>query len=123
MSGEILTGIKEILALIIANYGPYGTIGLFLVVYVLLWIKRLYDDYKKKKEENEVIAEKERTVQRLANEVRMWRTLELKEKRHWTDEQIERFLITEDFANPAEANKYFNNRKKEIENKGDKKNG
>lgn len=123
MSGEILTGIKEILALIIANYGPYGTIGLILIIYILFWIKRLYDDYKKKKEENEVIAEKERTVQRLANEVRMWRTLELKEKRHWTDEQIERFLITEDFANPTEANKFFDDRKKKIERKGNKKNG
>ncbi len=123
MSGEILTGIKEILALIIANYGPNGTIGLIILIYILFWIKKLYDDHKKKIEVNEVIAEKERTVQRLANEVRMWRTLELKEKRHWTDEQIERFLITEDFANPAEANKFFDDRKKKIERKGNKKNG
>ncbi|MFA5597388.1 MAG: hypothetical protein WDA26_07465 [Pusillimonas sp.] len=47
----------------------------------------------------------------------MWRILELKSKHGWTDDQIERFLITEEFPDPKAARNYFNDVKDKRERK------
>lgn len=73
----------------------------------LIWqgcraIGRLYIDHTKEKETNAALDEKERTIQRLAQDNRELRIVNLKVQ-GWSVDEIDRFVIRNEFKNPAEA--------------------
>lgn len=109
-----------IIALLLDKFGAWGSVGLLVILYLMAFGWKKYNEIQRDKEIKAALAEKEKSVQILANEVRMWRIAELKEKRNWTDEQIERFLITEEFRTPKEAREFFSSRK-DLRNKEGKK--
>ena len=117
---KTLQSAYPILKLLLTTFGPYGSVFVMVLIYLMFFGWRKYNEYQRDKEIQAALAEKEKSVQRLANEVRMWRIAELKEKRNWTDEEIERFLITEDFKTPEDARKYFEDVRQRRNNGGKK---
>lgn len=100
---DTITACTKLFESIINKYGPLNTVLIGIGIIVVLFLFRLYTDYRKDKERDKIIEEKERTVQRLAQEAREWRIVILKEKYKWTDEQVERFIHKGDFKDGAEA--------------------
>lgn len=104
---NFIKALTELSRLILESFGAEKTIGIIIGLVLLSIIYRLYSDYRKDKEVNAVIAEKERTIQRLAQDNREWRILFLKEKYNWSVEEIERFIHKNDFKDGPEARKFF----------------
>jgi hypothetical protein len=109
---DVLQTVNQLLELLISHFGPWGTIVIIFGALLLAVGLRLYNDWRKDKEVKALIDEKDRTIQRLAESERTYRALFLKEKAGWTDEQVERFIVRNEFANPAEA-------REALENQGD----
>lgn len=109
---DVLQTVNQLLELLISHFGPWGTIVIVFGALLLAVGLRLYNDWRKDKEVKALIDEKDRTIQRLAESERTYRALFLKEKAGWTDEQVERFIVRNEFANPAEA-------REALENQGD----
>jgi len=104
-SSETIAAIDRLVTSLVHLFGVRGTIG-FLVVLVAGSIAlRLYNDYRADRDTKEALREKERSIQRLSTEVRMWRALFFREKVGWDDELIERFVMKNEFHNAASARK------------------
>lgn len=112
MDDKTLAVLKQILELLLQYFGPYGLVGVAFGSCVLIFLYRLYCDYQKRQEVNLALEEKEKSIQRLANEVRMYRATVLKEKFKWSEEEVERLLITADFKDPKEARAFLEAPKK-----------
>lgn len=114
-SPEFFDSLTKFLEFLIARYGNWGTVGIgaALLLVGILW--RLYNDYRKDKETNAVVAEKDRTIQRLAEQERNYRILFLKEKAGWTDEQIRLFVMKNDFENGVTARRMLEGDKPKTE--------
>ena len=54
---------------------------------------RVYQDYRRDRETNALVAEKERTIQRLAADNRELRIALLKNLGKWSDEDIQRYIL------------------------------
>lgn len=104
---ELIQAITELFYAVIKAFGPGPTIGIFLFILVVTVLFRLYTDWRKDREINKVIAEKERTIQRLAQESREWRIAILREKYNWTPEEIEQFIHKNDFADANDSRKHL----------------
>lgn len=89
---DIIKAFTRLVEVFVASFGKWGTLAIFGVALLLAISWRLYNDYRKDKEVNGIIAEKDRTIRRLADQERHYRILFFQEKAGWTDEQIERFL-------------------------------
>ncbi len=111
MSEGMLDAIRKILEIVFNTFGSSGTIFFVILIFFLCFGWRKYNDSRKDKDTNTALAEKERTIQRLSNEVRFWKEVYLSENKGWPPEKIERLLITEDFADPAEYRKFSESRK------------
>ncbi len=83
---------------IVSYYGPWGAIGVTLGVYVLFWFFRLYTDKRKDKHIEALIAEKERTIQRLASREREYRVFFFMNMANWTAEQVNQFILRADYT-------------------------
>jgi hypothetical protein len=113
---------QEIINALIKYFGPTGTLGIIALGYIIFSIApRLYADYRKDREINLALEEKEKSIQRLANDNRNWRAIFLKEKLKWSDEEIERLIITNSFENPKEAREHLLSRNGNGEKKGGRK--
>lgn len=100
---DTINAFTKLFETIINKYGQVNTVLIAIGIALVLFLYRLYTDYRKDKERDRVIEEKERTVQRLAQEAREWRIVILKEKYKWTDEQVDRFIHKGDFKDGIEA--------------------
>jgi hypothetical protein len=97
MSPDLIRAIQDLFKEVVATFGPSGTIGLLAGIAALITIRRLYLDHRKDNEVNLALAQMEKAVQRAANEAREYRILIFKEKFGWTDEQVERFFVAEEY--------------------------
>lgn len=100
---ESWDGLKEIIEYLVGIFGPQGTFLLIIIFWITSTCWKVYNEYKKNKEINQVLEEKERTIQRIAKQEREFRILFFKEKFKWTDEQVERFIMKADFYDGPEA--------------------
>lgn len=114
MEPKLIDSVRNLLETLIKGLGPDIFLALVVIICIFSFGWKWYSDYLKRKETNEALQEKERTIQRLTNEIRTWRSAILKEKFDWSDEQIKNFLITENFSNPQEARDYLLGNKKDI---------
>jgi hypothetical protein len=73
-------------------------------LYSITLFYRLYNDWRKDKEINALLKEKDRTIQRLAEENRLYRIKELKSQ-GFSEDYIEKFILRNEFENPSEARK------------------
>ncbi|MCA1623180.1 MAG: hypothetical protein LC778_05165 [Acidobacteria bacterium] len=99
---KTITAIDELFKRIIETFGVRGTIYIAITVFFVLLARRLYNDWQENRKENIALAEKERTIQRLAAENREWHVMFLKAQ-GMTDKQIERIVLKNIPNNPAEA--------------------
>lgn len=102
-TGDVLDALNNFIQTLIANYGRWGTIAIFAVITLASAGWRIYQQRRKDKEVNLALKEKDRTIQRLAEMERNFRILFLKEKGGWTDEQIEKFVIKNEFEDVPSA--------------------
>jgi len=107
---DVLDAIGRLFQALVDAYGPVGTLGILVVVVALFTGWRMYQDYRSGKEYRALTAEKERTIQRLAEDNRLWRTLYLKEEHGWTDEQVNQFVLRNELRDPADARLYLEDR-------------
>jgi hypothetical protein len=109
--GFILAGIdagtiqaaEKAFTTVINTFGPWRTILLLFIGGVVLAAWRIYNNWRKDKEVNLAIAAMERAVQRSAAEAREWKIVHLKERCNWTDAQVEKFILQNQFDDPATA--------------------
>ena len=96
---QLVTAVVELLNLLFQRLGVAGTI----TVFVLLLAYRLWGDHRRDKNYNRALDEKERSIQRLANQERQWRILFLKERSGLEEKEIEDLILRNDFQSPEEA--------------------
>lgn len=75
------------------TFGAGWTLVVFLSVPVLFLGWQIYLTWRKDKEANLALEAKEDTIQRLAEENRLYRIQIFKEKFGWTDHQVDTWII------------------------------
>jgi hypothetical protein len=75
-----------------AHYGPGWTLSLIMAVPVAFLVVQMWQMLRKGKAVDIALATKEDSIQRLAEENRMYRAVLFKEKFGWSDQQIESFM-------------------------------
>lgn len=101
----IIDALSRFIQVLIANYGIWGTLGIFGFIFLLFFGWRVYNNYRKDREVNLALQEKDRTIQRLAEQERNYRILFFKEKAGWTDDQVDRFVLKNEFPDAPSARK------------------
>jgi hypothetical protein len=99
-AAKLVDAINALLSTLIRNYGPLGTLGLIIGAVALFLGIRLFTDWIKNQKTDKALEEKERSIKRLAKEVRMYRAVFLKEKAGWDDNLISQFLLGDDVESP-----------------------
>jgi hypothetical protein len=102
-TGDVLDALNNFIQILIANYGRWGTIGIFVAIALASTGWRIYQYRRKDKEVNLALKEKDRTIQRLAEQERNYRILFFKEKCGWTDDEIEKFVMKNEFEDVPSA--------------------
>lgn len=92
-SDEILKAITKLVELLLSNYGPWGTLLIFAAFIALGVAYFIYNEHRKEIKTEMLLREKDKTIQRLNEEARLYRTLFFKENLGYTDEQVERLII------------------------------
>ena len=89
-------------------YGAYGAVGIgvggagmYLLLLLMGW--RIYQNFRRDRATDQVLEEKEKALQRAASEAREYRIAFFKDKIGWTDEQVERFLVRNQFDDGRSA--------------------
>lgn len=101
--GEIVDAIVKLVDAFVAKFGVGWTIVFLAVIVGLLIARRIYNDRREDREVNKALEAKEAALQLAAAEARTWRIVVLKEKCGWTNEEVEQYIIRNDFTNPVEA--------------------
>jgi uncharacterized membrane protein YccC len=90
-----LQSARELLTLLLDRFGAGGTIALVVVVLLALFAWRRYSDWRTDRMIDRALAEKERTIQRLANQERTWRRFFLTQHLNIPAEEVDRLLLLE----------------------------
>ena len=93
---NLLDAIEKLLNMLVSTFGVWPTLFFILMVPLGIVGWKYFQVWRADKETDKALDEKERTIQRLANENRMWRTLMLKEKYGLSDEQIRLLVVQND---------------------------
>ncbi len=115
---QIIDAISNLIQVLIDSFGKVPTIvGILLFLGVAIgW--RIYTDWRRDKMINALVAEKDKTIQRLAESERQFRVLFFKEQLGWSDEQVDLFVMKNEFQNTPEARRSLENRDKEEMKEG-----
>jgi hypothetical protein len=84
------------------HYGSNVTLAIILGAPAVFVAIQVWREWRKEADVKLALQEKDRTIDRLASENRMYRVTLFKDKLGWTDEQIERFLIKGDTSHVPE---------------------
>ena len=101
---NVINAIANLFNVLVENFGSAGSVIILFILVVAFYSYRLYIDKRKDKYIQALLKEKDRTIQRIAEQERNYRVLFLKEK-GMSDDEIERFVIRNDFSNIPEARK------------------
>jgi hypothetical protein len=102
---EFLDALRNLIQSLVNIFGTWGTIGIIVGLVVISGGWKIYNIWRKDKEVNLALQEKDRTIQRLAEQERNLRVLFFKEKCGWTDEQVDRFIMKNEFPDVPSARK------------------
>ncbi|MBX2840859.1 MAG: hypothetical protein KTR26_03755 [Flammeovirgaceae bacterium] len=100
---------------IIEQIGPTTTLIVFGIILIVAIVYKIYKDKQDDKYINKLLEEKERTIQRVADEARQYKFLYFKE-RGWTTEELEKLFIKNDFLNIKDAREKMENKPKQTKN-------
>ncbi len=84
------------------TYGSNWTLILVFSIPIAIVGWQIFQALRKDKEANLALAAKEDTIQRLAQENRLYRIQTFKEQFKWTDHQIEHWLLANEAPTPAQ---------------------
>jgi len=102
---EIIKAATRLVETLVANFGAKGTIAIAVSLLLVAFLWRRYNDWQRDKTTNALLAEKDRTIQRLAEEARNFKILHFKHQLGWTDEQITLFIMKNEFVDGVTARK------------------
>lgn len=104
MNDKILEAATRLLGVLITNFGPWGTIALVAIVLLALFGWKYYNNRRADRAIDLVLAEKEKTIQRLANQERTWRKLFLTKGIQLSSKEADELLRLEgEYENPAQS--------------------
>jgi hypothetical protein len=102
VDSDILEAVEGLLALLIRSFGPDGTL-ILLGVAVLLFVGwRIYLRRSNTELIDKLLAEKERTIQRIAGEARQYKLLYLIST-GMDRREAERIILLNDYSTPTES--------------------
>ncbi len=101
---EFLPLIEKALNLLVSTFGPWGTVILIVGGLAVLFLWKVYKDKQADKARDLALAEKERTIQRLANQERTWRRLFMTQVLKLPPDEADKLLLLEgNYENAKEA--------------------
>jgi hypothetical protein len=101
---KILDSVRKLLELLINRFGAGGTVALVAVLLFLALLYKVYSNWRADRAIDRALEEKERTIQRLANQERTWRRVFLTDRMKLSSKEADRLLSIEgDFADPEES--------------------
>jgi hypothetical protein len=102
---DLLNAASHFLEVLVSIFGRQitGLILLFLFIFSIAY--KRYKIHQNEKSHRAVIEEKERTIQRLAEENRNYRVVILKSVAGWTDDEVDRFVMKDEFKDGVAARK------------------
>ena len=105
LSDKALQAARDILNILIGAFGPWGTVVLIGVGLLGMFLFRVYKDRRADKAIDRALAEKERTIQRLANQERTWRRVLLTENLKLDKAEADSILALEGEYDTPEASR------------------
>lgn len=102
---DIINALNNLVQVLINNFGAWGTIGIAAAAIAITGGWKVYNIRRKDKEVHLALKEKDRTIQRLAEQERNYRIMFFMEKCGWTSEQIEQFVMKNEFEDVPSARK------------------
>lgn len=112
---QIIDALSRLVQVLIDSFGKIPTIvGILLFLAVAIaW--RVYSDKRRDKMIDALIAEKDRTIQRLAESERQFRVHFFKEQAGWSDDEVNLFVMKNEFQNTPDARRSLEDREKGTE--------
>ena len=114
---------KGLLDAMIGAFGPVGALVVLAVVSLAAFAWRVYNDRRKDREMDQVIAAHEKAVQRAAAEAREYRAAFFKEKLGWSDNLVESILVRNQFNDAPHARKEMEGGASKRPPKGNRRKG
>jgi hypothetical protein len=108
--GELVDAIVKLIDAFVAKFGVGWTIVMLVGLVAFLVARRIYNDRREDRDVNKALEAKEAALQLAAAEARSWRIVVLKEKCGWTNEEVEQYIIRNDFSNPVDARRSMEQR-------------
>ncbi len=102
-TANILNAISHLVEVLVASFGALGTCLLIFAIIAIGFLYLYWQYRKKNKDADELIKEKDRTIQRLANMERELRAMLFCQMSGWSEEKVERIMIRNDFDDAASA--------------------
>jgi hypothetical protein len=102
---DVINALNNLVNSLVALFGAKVTIGIVVVIVGLTTWWKIWNIKRKDKDVDLALKEKDRTIQRLAEQERNYRILFFKEKCGWTDEQIQQFVMKNEFEDVPSARK------------------
>jgi len=112
MSVDKIAELIQLLDQLAEILGPGWTVGLVLGLLVAGLAWKAYNNRRLERGFKLALDEKERTVQRLADEARGWRILFLTHNLKITRQEAEKIIERNEFANPEEARRELESRRR-----------
>jgi len=94
-AAKLVDAFNGLISTLLANYGPTGTLLIIVGAVILITGWRVFLDWLKDKKVNQALQEKEASIKRLAGEIRMYRAVFLKDKAGWSDDLVDKFLLSD----------------------------
>jgi hypothetical protein len=89
---KVIDAIRQFFQLLLDRYGPIGTLLIVGAFVLLTIVARIYGDRRKDRYIDALLDEKDKTIQRLAEQERNYR-IHLFKQYGWADEEIDRFVM------------------------------
>jgi len=100
---DLINAVSHLLEVLVGIFGRTGTVLLLLGVAVGSIIYRRWREHRKAQTTRALIDEKERTIQRLSEENRNYRIVFLQKIAGWSEDQIDRFVMRNEFTDGVAA--------------------
>jgi hypothetical protein len=112
---EFLDALDKLVHSLVGIFGPWVTLGLVAAVIAITGAWKIWNIKRKDNEVNLALKEKDKTIQRLAEQERNFRILFFMEKCGWSDEQIQQFVMKNEFEDVPSARKELEGEKSKAE--------
>jgi hypothetical protein len=103
---DILGALGDLLDIMFENLGPQATVGAILVFFVMVCVYRYLAFRYRERGYRDAIQAKEASIQRLADDNRVYRVEQLKSK-GWKREDIDRYVLGGPFRNARESREHW----------------